>query len=244
MTFAAWCAPADLPPGLPGTEEEWQEWCLIASQQLYALSGRRWAGVTTATTVEMVAPATDPQWPFDAHSTGGYPAAPVLVAGEIRNCRTFDPPLLRLPDYPVVAVTAVTVGGTLRDPASYRLVGHRYLEDRTGTGWPTAPPGAVITYDYGQPPPPSGLRAAAALAAELIKAANGADTALPGNVTSITRQGVTIGQRPAADLFDKGYTGLPSVDMWLATVNPRKLARAARAWSPDTEARSYRQEAL
>lgn len=245
VTVAAWADAADLPAGTPappGGDPQRDELILAASRLLYALSGRRWEG-DREVTLEVVASGS-PAWAAVGGGLGWSPSwGACVVDGEVYNHdRCGRPPSVRLPGDHITAVTTVAVGGTVRDPATYRLT-KGWLEDRTGRGWPTCDPGVVVTYRLGLAPPPDGRTAAAELASELIRAAAGQETRLPGNVTSITRQGITMGVRPGADLFEKGNTGLPLTDLWLATVNPKRLARRASSWSPDTATRTYPQEA-
>jgi len=235
------------PPDLPGTEEEVAaEWAAIiaqASEVLWALSGRRWFGTTTVTR-EVVAPSPGCDLPPGWDTSWGLAMHPVVVDGQItnRSCGCAPPPAVRLPGSPV-EVTEVQVRGTVRDAATYRLRG-AYLEDLTGRGWPTCDPGIVVEYLSGKPPPPGGVRAAALLAKELALARLGDPACgLPTNTTSVTRQGITQTFVSAADLIDRGQTGLVPVDSWVATVNPAKLTRRARAWSPDTSPRTYRRTA-
>lgn len=252
MSIAPWVARADLPAGLPGTEAEQDAACDLATAVLYGLTGRRWAGHDTRT-IAVYASRTPWWWqradlglPWDstwgACLAGGPIALPVMVGGELFNHSGCDrPPSIRLPDYPIRAVTAVRIGGQLRDPGSYRLTGSRYLED-SWDGWPTCGwygPGAAmeVDYDYGAAPPAAGLAAAARLAAELTKAYAGLPSALPGYLMQRVRQGTTEAFVRADLLYDKGRTGLADVDLWLATVNPGGLKRRSRAWSPDTDPR-------
>jgi hypothetical protein len=233
---APWVQLPDLPtplPNLPGGEAEWGATIALASEVLWALSGRRWSGAATRT-VEVVAPSAGaadlppgwtPSWGMVAH--------PVLREGEVYNCRCAQPERVRLPGTPQ-AVTEVRVGATTRPPSSYWLDG-AYLVDLSGRGWPTCPPGMVVTYTSGKLPPEGGRRAAALLAWELGRArVDDPACGLPANVTNLTRQGISQTFVPASQIVALGQTGLMPVDTWLATVNPAKLTRRARAWSPDT----------
>lgn len=243
---APWVELAALPtplPDLPGGEEEWAATIALASEVLWALSGRRWAGVATRT-VEVVAPAPGcevaPLW----DTSWGFAMHPALVEGQIINtsCGCPAPPEVRLPGSPVT-VTTVTVRGAVRPADSYDLRGP-YLRDLTGRGWPTCEPGVTVTYTSGKAPPDGGQRAAALYAWELGRARVGDPACgLPANVKSQTRQGITQTFLTASELIRLGQTGLDPVDVWVATVNPAKLTRRARAWSPDTQPRTYRRTA-
>jgi hypothetical protein len=246
VPVAAWVAPADLPAGTPGDEAALAGVCDLASSVLYGLSGRRWAGHASRT-IAVFGERTPWWWqradlglPWDATwGACSLPAVPLLVGGELFNHSGCDrPPAIRLPDYPVRQVTAVTVAGQVRDPDSYRLIGNRFLEDGWD-GWPTCGLswGEVmsVSYDYGAVPPAAGVAAARLLASELAKATAGQPSQLPGYIMSRVRQAVTETYVRTDLLFDKGRTGLAQVDLWLATVNPSGLRRRARAWSPDTD---------
>lgn len=228
---AAWITRTDLPAGLPGGEVELDAAAAAASAVLFALSGRRWAGHATRT-IEIRPSVSRYQ---DASAT--WLAVPVICAGEVRNHTGCErPPAIRLPDSPVRAITEVTVDGQVRAPATYRLIGNRYLED-AWDGWAVCGCSApmTVTYDYGAEPPAPGRAAAVRLAAELARLAAGESTALPGYVKQRVRQGETITYVDAATLFKDGKTGLGDVDLWLAAANPAGLRRPARAWSPDTD---------
>lgn len=234
--IAPWVELSDLPtplPTLPGGEEEWAATIALASEVLWALSGRRWAGAATRT-VEVVAPSAGDDRPPGWDLSWGTVAHPVLIEGEVYNCRCCTPARVRLPGSPT-AVVEVRSGGAVRDPAFYWLNG-AYLVDLSGRGWPTCPPGITVTYLNGKEPPEGGRRAAALLAYELGRARLGdPGCGLPANVTSLTRQGISQTFVPASQIIGLGQTGLVPVDTWLATVNPNRLTRRARAWSPDTE---------
>jgi hypothetical protein len=155
VTLVPWATLDDLPadrPTLPGGDDEWTGLLVAASEVLYALTGRRFAGVRTRA-VELYAPC----------SSGGV------------SCRRCRPARVRLPNRDTVELLAEA----RLDPQS---------------------------------------------------------SSLAGGVTQINRQGVTFTQQAAADLIAAGQTGLPSVDVWLGTINPNRLRRPARSWSPDTDA--------
>lgn len=56
---------------------------------------------------------------------------------------------------------------------------------------------------------------------------------LPTRTTTVTREGISYTMLDPQDYLDRGKTGLPSVDLWIATVNPRRATRAPGVWSPD-----------
>lgn len=240
---APWTDLDAIPAPVPelGGAEEWVPVIALASEVLWALSGRRWGGITTRT-VEVVAPAPGDPIPSGWDLTWGTAMHPAVVDGQIINHGCCAAPTeVRLPGSPV-AVSEVSHREAVRDPDTYDLRGP-YLRDLTGTGWPVCEPGIVVTYTSGQEPPDGGRLAAALLAREYALSALGQPCALPANVTSVTRQGITQTFVPASQIIALGQTGLVPVDSWLATVNPAKLTRRARAWSPDTSPRTYRRTA-
>lgn len=101
---------------------------------------------------------------------------------------------------------------------------------------PDTEPGTFsVRFAFGTPPPPSGVQAAASLAAELALAWDNADssTRLPARVQTIVRQGESVTLIDPQDVLDKGRTGIPEVDLFLKAVNPAGLIGRSSAWSPD-----------
>lgn len=262
---APWLTEEELPatrPALP-SDESWATLCGIASEILYALSGRRWGG-STSRTVELDEPPRrgwllrDPpirdDWlggslggslleaAYDDIALGGAYSSAAPWGGSAWAADARWVPGLRLPDYPVTGIVSVTMpDGTLADPADYRLAGRRYLEHhhRGFRGWPACG-GIVVSYTCGEPPPQGGVEAAKALTLQLGLAAAGSDEcALPGNVTQIVRQGTTMTLESMSSLIAAGRTGVYLTDLWVRSVNPDGRRRRSRSWSPDVEPRSY-----
>jgi hypothetical protein len=131
---------------------------------------------------------------------------------------------IQLPtDYPVLTVDSITIDGDVLDPASYRLERGNVIVRLDGEGW--APnsfglPGAsgvetIVTFTIDGAPPIEGRMAAAALACELKKSCNGEACALPANVTSYARRGVSVELTDLAEMLKSGATGIPIVDHFL-----------------------------
>jgi hypothetical protein len=220
VALVPWATLDDLPadrPTLPGGDEEWQQHLLAASEVLYALTGRRFGGVRTRA-VELYAPC----------SSGGV------------CCRRCRPVRVRLPNRDAVELLAVGLpSGAVFDVARYRIAPGGYLERALGSDavLPGCGSPLAVRYRFGRAPSPAGVGHAAHLAVALAQARlDPENSPLAGGVTQISRQGVTFTQQAAADLIAAGQTGLPSVDVWLGTVNPNRLRRPARSWSPDTDA--------
>lgn len=195
----------------------------VASEVLFNLSGRLWRGSGCSVTVEadtrtgLCLPGllSTPSWALNRDTN--------TVATALLT--------LRLPDFPVTEIVAVSQGGVPIPPQRYRLVNGREIERIDAAAWEGI---FTVTYLHGAQPPPAALRAASILAGEFALAGSGLACRLPKRVSSITRQGVSMTVLDSLDIFDKGRTGVPEVDSWLGSVNPAR-ARPSRVWSPDLD---------
>lgn len=180
--------------------------CLwLASDTLFQLTGRQWPGACQ----ETVRPCG-----CSAH----------------RGCRCRTSQEWRLPNWPVIGVSEVLVDGAVLASSAYRVDARRWLVRTDGDGWYTAQDLRLdstevgtwqVTYVWGRTPPRGGVRAAAALACELVIACTPdlpCGSRLPTRVTSITRQGVSMAVLDPLTLFEEGRTGLPEVDAWIGSV--------------------------
>lgn len=207
LICAPWATVADLPataPTLP--PEEWARWLMLASEVLWALSGRQWSGASCEETARWVGEAS---WCLP-------PATSQVLT------------VLALPHDEVTSVTLVTVNGVAF--TGYRRV-RSWLHRTDGAGWG----GTVdIVYQRGLAPPVGGVLAVVAYAVELAKAATG-DTScrLPKRVSSVTRQSVSMTILDPMTFLKEGKTGLADVDQWLAAVNPSGHPERGSMWSPD-----------
>jgi hypothetical protein len=143
-----------------------------------------------------------------------------------------------------VDVLAVRIDGALLPETEYRVDDRRWLVrlDPEGEAWPscqdltaadTAPDTFSVQFTYGIDPPAAGVLAAATLACELALACAGSDSCrLPRRVQQITRDGVSMALLDPLTMFDEGRFGIPEVDMFIATYNPKKLQRRASVVSP------------
>jgi hypothetical protein len=145
---------------------------------------------------------------------------------------------------PVAGVSEVRVDGVVIDPASYRVDDAQWLVRQDGLTWPICQdynlasglPGTWdVTYFRGTPVPDSVLAAAGTLACEYAKACAGQNCRLPGRVSSIIRQGVSIQMVDMDTLIKNGYTGLVEVDQIIRVYNPGGLTHRLRLYSPDVE---------
>jgi hypothetical protein len=93
-----------------------------------------------------------------------------------------------------------------------------------------------VTYRHGIPVPAAGLAAASELACEVLKACTGVgECRLPSNVRSISRQGVDIDFVNDGTVTSGGRLrfGIPTVDLWVAAVNPHGVSGPVQFYSPD-----------
>lgn len=243
------CAPwVTVEDPLCGCTEDEQEdtalptWLLVASIWLYRLSGRQWPGVCQDEVHPLLCGDLVVQWV--AYTRGG---ARPLVALDGTGCGCGAPDLhgghsaIRLAG-PVVEVQEVHVDGVLVDPGEYAVLDRRWLVRRSGS-WPSSaeplaaggePRSFVVRYRHGAVPDISGRVVAGRLGCELLRqcvgAAGGADCQLSEKVTAVVREGVSYAMvsPPASLLDDKGRLGIPVVDNWLGTVNPKRTDRAAK----------------
>lgn len=248
------------------TEQQLSDSVNLSTAILYALSGRRWPGLATHTVRPCSKTIADVYRQFDSTLpraydgiTYGYPFFPVRSGGEwynisssscacqnVSSCGCTVLPEITLGYWWVSAVSEVKIDGVVLDPANYRLDEDRKLVRTDGGTWPCCQDLSLadteentfsITFDAGRTPPAAGIAVARELACELLKFYNGQDCALPKRVTTVTREGVTMALLDPQTFIQEGRTGLPNVDMWLHSVNPEKLSRRGRVWSPDMRGR-------
>jgi hypothetical protein len=236
---------------------------MAASDILYSLSGRIYTGVCGPVTIRPLARPTDgdsrAMGGYQYLSGWGYASSYGANTGIGSHYLSLNPPEIDLGDYPVTEVVQVLIDG-VEIPGPYnpatqegewelrdyrKLVRIRPTQGFSPTerwGWPTSQimdlpdtqPGTFsVTYMYGQPPPVGGREAALTFAAVLACGAMGDTTAFPTRMVSMSRQGVSARTVDAQDFLSAGMTGIYEVDAWLRSVNPNKLQRQARVYSPD-----------
>jgi hypothetical protein len=229
---AAWCQQHELSADVQQLHTP-DTWCVIlsvASDILWALTGRRWRNMQATETVTLDHPDRScppaPAWWGYGYDPGRWPLM----------WDPAHPKRIRLPRPDVTAVDTVTVDGDLF--AAWRLAGN-WLHRTDRAGWPTGPDRTVVAYQFGTLVPPSGRLACITLAAELGKAWAGKGCQLPARVSNVTRQGISFDVLENLEFLKENLTGLPGVDMWIRAVNPAKRAQSGRVWSPDiVEART------
>lgn len=145
---------------------------------------------------------------------------------------------------PVASVSEVVIDGVTVPPTAYRVDNGSLLVRQDGECWPdcqdfnlsgTAPDDEntfLVTYQRGTPVPIAGQTAAGLLAGDFIKSCT-TGCKLPGNLASLTRQGVEVSLADPTDELNAGLTGVPQVDQWVRSVNPAKLTSRMKVYSGD-----------
>lgn len=150
---------------------------------------------------------------------------------------------------PIRSITEVRINNVVVPAENYRLEvgrgGNYWLVGQNGQAWPdcqdldqaatSTSDTFVVTYPLGKPVPASGMTEAGRLACEYILACQGLPCAISRTATSISRDGVSYEVIPSSELVTKGYTGIPSVDLWITAVNPHRRPGRSRVWSPDMD---------
>lgn len=189
-------------------------------------------------------------WRGLQYATDGVPWFPALYSGVWINCACSTPCgcnsgcEIQLPGI-VGDLASVNVDGAELDLTKIKVLssskivwqggGECPFPKRQDMSVPLGQPGTfAITYTPGYPVDGLGAWAAGILAVEFGKACSGTKGCrLPKNVTSITRQGVSMSL--VAGSFPNGVTGITEVDAWIELWNPNRLKRAASVWSPDMD---------
>lgn len=212
-----------------------------ASYLLWALSGRKYSGITTVTERYVCAGRTYRYGPSVKNNDA------VLIDGDVYNIfsdnldfyediatdGTTSSSRIRLRGRPVTKIHTIrNRTGEVISPDKYYLVDHSTIHAVTGVRW--TPCNVEVTYSYGVEPPTLGKMAARTLAIEFVKLFNNDDDcALPQRITSIARQGISYTLLDSQDFIQEMRTGLYAVDMFLKSVNPHKAVAKARVFTPD-----------
>jgi hypothetical protein len=260
LTCSAWCTPGDVVVCGPcsGTTLNLDavDFAIqVASDLLFYLSGRQFTGVCPDTIRPIRDDATGNWW----RGIGEVQVDSSFVSRD-SNYRSADfvndrrniYSELRLPAYPIRAITQVRIDGQVVPSSQYRIADDRFLLAVNGQSWPywqdlTKDPTQVgtfeVQYTYGVPIPPLGVRAAAAYACQVALACGtgaGDSCALPVRTQQIVRQGLTVRTNTADDYLDNGKTGVPEADAFIRAVNPHGLQERAAVMSPDFDWPAYR----
>lgn len=198
---------------------------LMASDVLFNFTRRRWPGVCEETV---------------------RPCSTLCAAPRLPSCSCGNVSEFTLPGTPVVAVSEVKVDGAVVPIDEYRVDDAATLVALGDRRWPNCQDLRLddteertwsVTYEYGALPPIGGVRSAASLACQLImscqpEAIRDGRCRLPKRITTITRQGITLAILDPLSLFNDGLTGLPEVDLWVASVNRGDRQRSATLIDP------------
>lgn len=239
---APWCTAADLCPPCIDMDIDpalIDSSIILASEVLYNLTGRAWPGAVS----DVIRPVGRScfamrKW-YSAVAVDGIFGGSGLGVGWAP-----DPSLasqgswlseIRLPGYPVTAVSKVMLDGVQLANNRYRIDNRRTLValpqpgDSWG-GWPswqqdrladTEPGTFGVYYSWGTGPPPGGVHAAAIYSCELALSASPATIGqcrLPRRVTTLTRAGVSMAIIDPLTIIRDGMVGIPEVDVWVNSV--------------------------
>lgn len=234
-----WITPEEL-GAYANTEYAYQA-AKSASNILWALSGRKYSGITTVTERYACAARTYRYGPSSRNNVAD------IIDGEIHNIPSSDLDFfddmtsdgvspstrLRLRGRPVQRIHTIrNRSGEVIDPSKYYLVDGSTIQAAVGVSW--TPCDVEVTYTYGIDPPIMGKMAARTLARELAKGwAGDDDCMLPQRVTSISRQGVSYTLLDQQDFLDEMRTGIYEIDLFLRSVNPDRARAKARVFTPD-----------
>lgn len=220
----------------------------VASNLLWAMSGRKYTGETVVTERYTCTLRNNRMGPSVKTNS------PVLFGGDVYNIPTGDfdeyseltadgispESRIKLRGRPVTEIISMrNRHGKIMDPSSYYLVDHSTIHVRAGTPW--TPCNTEITYKYGIPVPTAGKMAARKLAIEFARLWSGDEMCeLPQRVTSVSRQGVSYTILDNQEFIQELRTGLYEIDLFLKTVNPDNARRKSKVFSPDQpRARKY-----
>ena len=219
---ASWAAETDLPDSCDLTAVKpatLTKALRFASDVLYNLTGQQWPGECTDT----VRPCRGAHGFCDRCGWGAQ--------------------TVTLPGQPVISIDEVLLNGDVVDPAWYTLRDNAMLAavrqpDGQRMVWPccqdlsrpsTEQGTFEISYTFGGLPDQGGVLAAALLGWEFAVSWTpdcSASCRLPQRVQTITRGGVSMTVLDPLDLFDRGRTGVPDVDMWLMSKRQGRSSRA------------------
>lgn len=246
MASNLWILPEEM--GDYAYTEFTEEAAQVASNLLWAMSGRKYTGETVVTERYTCTLRNNRMGPSTKTNSA------VLFGGDVYNIPSGDydeyseltadglspESRIRLRGRPVTRIISIrNRNGLILDPSSYYLVDHSTIQIKAGTPW--TPCNVEITYAYGVAVPMAGKMAARKLAIEFARLWSGDDMCeLPQRVTSVSRQGVSYTILDNQEFIDELRTGLYEIDLFLKVVNPDNARRKSKVFSPDQpRARKY-----
>jgi hypothetical protein len=224
----------------------------VASETLYALSGRQYPGSLSADVRPTARPEQIPDHMWSSRmrtNSWGFGFNANWLWGICYGCGFTGcnyPHTIGLGRSPIISVESVMIDGAVLDPADYRVDDGKWLVRQDYSGWPTCQDLSrttdesntfAVSFTFGQDPPQAGSNAATLLASEIYKSMTPAlagSCKLPSRVSSITRQGVSIAVLDPMTFMKDGFTGLYQVDLFLRSFNPNHQIRKPMVFSPDT----------
>lgn len=217
------------------------EMLLVASELLFELSGRQFAGECE----DVVRPCARRNGSVKGwNSSWGFCGCNLDT-----SCSCAGLSQVELGAYPLRSITQVKVDGAVLDSSLYRIDEERFLvrlpdADGSRPGWPCCQRLDLdasedetwsVSFTYGADPPALGVAAAAAVAYQLTLACQGSNKcSLPAKTQQVTRQGVSITTLQSPTFFDDLKFSVPAVGMFLEAYNPHGIRRTGAVWSPDT----------
>jgi hypothetical protein len=246
MPSNLWILPEEM--GDYAYTEYTEEAAQVASNLLWAMSGRKYTGETIVTERYTCTLRNNRMGPSDRTNS------PVLFGGDVYNIPSGDydeyseltsdglspESRVRLRGRPVTRIISIrNRNGKILDPSTYYLVDHSTIHIKAGTPW--TPCNVEVTYAYGIPVPTAGKMAARKLAIEFARLWAGDEMCeLPQRVTSVSRQGVSYTILDNQEFIDELRTGLYEIDLFLKVVNPDNARRKSKVFSVDQpRARKY-----
>lgn len=137
---------------------------------------------------------------------------------------------------PVVAITEVIERGLLLDPSQYAIMDDGFLVRQDGCYWLN---GVEITYSFGFTIPDYVTDAALELAVEIWKDRCGLESCIPRNVSSLSRQGISMTFDQRVDQVREAGPVLGKVAVAMAVANPTNQRMPSEVWSADTPHRLH-----
>lgn len=227
----------DVAAGLDPADTRILEAVEDASFLLYYMTGRVYDGTCTATVRPCVACGCN---------------------GEGGCCCEVDKIDLGL--WPITDITSIWYEGAAQNVANFHIDEYRFLVrsdsqeawPRCSNLWAEGPSGIPLApsahdneedgyvweveVEYGLPVPRILNRAARDLACQLLRYSCLGTCELPQRVTSIQRRGLSMSTGDPLDYLELGRTGVYTVDLAIATLNPSRLQSPSFCWTPDRRA--------
>lgn len=246
------CCKAAVDAGLSDDDPRLEDAVLQASEILYTLTGRQFAGTQTAKVRPWVPCVCGWQYAYAGFPgyASSFPVYPGYGWGAY-GCAC-QPPRINLGFWPVTTINQIWYNGVAQPLGDFHLDNYRYLVRNDGLRFPgysnnlwaekggpfdNANDGYVfeVDLDYGTPVPRILQRATRELACRLLDdcLCNTDNCKLPDRVNSLSRQGVSVSLIDPLDILREGGTGIYAVDLAIKTLNPSKLQSPSFVWAPD-----------